>query len=83
MSDFNYEASAELYSGTGNKPRQKVLKYRRFERAAEAIRHVMEDLPPQALAGCSLDVAEESYIGKAIAPLYESPRFPLPRRVAR
>ncbi len=80
MSVFDYDASAELFSGIGAKMRQKSLKYQRFERAAEAIRYVMEDIPSQALPGCSLDVADETYVGRAILPLYESPDYPLPRR---
>ncbi|MGA8171422.1 MAG: hypothetical protein WB816_11430 [Methylocystis sp.] len=80
MAAFDYDASAELYSGMGARMRQKSLKYRRFERAAEAIRHVVEDIPPLALQGCSLDVGEETYVGKAILPLYESADYPLPRR---
>ena len=83
MNAFDYEASAELYSGVGVRLRTKSLKFRRFERAAEAIRHVMEDLPSQAMLGCSLEVAETSYVGRAILPLYESPEYPLPRRAKR
>jgi hypothetical protein len=40
----------------------------------------MEDMPANALPGCSLDVDEETYVGRAILPLYESPDYPLPRR---
>ena len=79
MSAFDYDASAELYSRFGGGMHKKPLRYQRFERAAEAIRHVMEDIPSHALLGCSLDVAEETYIGQAISPLYESPDYPLPR----
>ena len=80
MNAFDYDASAELYSGTGGRMHQKSLKYRRFPRAAEAIRYVMEDMPANTLLGCSLDVDDETYVGKAILPLYESPDYPLPRR---
>jgi hypothetical protein len=79
MSAFDYDASAELYSRTGA-GRNKTLKYHRFERASEAIRHAMEDIPSLALRGCSLDVADETYVGQAILPLYESADYPLPRR---
>jgi hypothetical protein len=83
MGAFDYEASAELYSGPGARLRTRSLKYQRFERAAEAIRHVMEELPAKAILGCSLDVAEARYAGNAILPLYESPDYPLPRRRKR
>jgi len=79
MSVFDYDASAELYSRIGA-GRHKTLRYHRFERAAEAIRHAMEDIPTLALRGCSLDVADETYVGQAILPLYESADYPLPRR---
>ncbi|MFY9629005.1 MAG: hypothetical protein WAK03_12765 [Methylocystis sp.] len=81
MGAFDYDTPAELYSGSSTRFRQKALKYRRFERVAEAIRYVMEDIPPNALLGCSIEVAEETYIGKAIQPLYDSPDFPLPKRI--
>jgi hypothetical protein len=83
MDPFNYEASADLYFGAGVRMRTKSLKYQRFERAAEAIRHVIENIPPQALRRCSLDVAEETYAGDAILPLYESPDYPLQRHPKR
>ncbi len=80
MGAFDYDVSVGLYSGVGTKFRQKTLKYRRFERAAEAIRYVMEDIPASALLGCSIEIADETYVGQAIRPLYESPDYPLPRR---
>ena len=80
MNGFDYDASAELYSGTSGRTRQKSLKYQRFPRAADAIRYVMEDMPATALQGFSLDVDDETYVGRAILPLYESPDYPLPRR---
>jgi hypothetical protein len=81
MSAFNYNMEAGFFSGKGVKFRQKALEYRRFARAAEAIRFAIEDLPQNALRGCSLEVDEETYMGEAIRPLYENVDFPLPRRV--
>jgi hypothetical protein len=79
MSAFDYNLEAGLFSA--NKGfRHKGLEYRRFVRAAEAIRFAIEDLPSNVLGGCSLEMAEESYVGIAIRGLYESVDFPLPRR---
>lgn len=83
MSAFDYGLEAGLFSSkcpkTGSKSRQKFLGYRRFARAADAIRFVMEDIPSDLLQSCSLEVDEATYEGAAIRGLYESSDFPLPR----
>lgn len=80
MSAFDYGAEAELFSARSPKFRQKALGYRRFARAADAIRFAIEELPPEFLRGSSLEVNEETYEGLEIRRLYESVDFPLPRR---
>jgi hypothetical protein len=85
MSAFDYGVEAGLFSAKGTHFRPKSLEYRRLEyrrfvRAAEAIRFAIEDLPSNVLGGCSLEVAEDRYVGNAIRGLYESVEFPLPRR---
>ena len=86
MSAFDYGEEAVLFSAKGTHFRPKSLEYRRLEyrrfvRAAEAIRFAIEDLSSNMLGGCSLEVAEDMYVGNAIRGLYESEDFPLPRRV--
>ena len=85
MSAFDYGLEAGLFSSKGPtkgpKFLQKALGYRRFSRAADAIRFVMEDIPSDMLQGCSLEVDEATYVGAAIRDLYESSDFPLPRQV--
>ena len=82
MSAFDYGLEAGLFSSKGpTKGPQKALGYRRFSRAADAIRFVMEDIPSGMLQGCSLEVDEATYVGAAIRDLYESSDFPLPRQV--
>jgi hypothetical protein len=81
MSAFNYGIEAGLFTSKGGTSQQKVLKYRRFARAAEAIRFAIEELPSNVLGGCSLEVDEDRYAGNAIRGLYESVDFPLPRRM--
>lgn len=81
MGAFDYSAQAGLFSAKGTHFRTKSLEYRRFIRAADAIRYAIENLPSNMLGGCSLEVAEDMYVGNAILGLYESEDFPLPRRM--
>jgi hypothetical protein len=83
MNAFDYGTEAALFSGKTSKGRQKALTYRRFAKAADAVRFAIEELSPQALDGCSLEVNDERYNGKEIRPLYESVDFPLLRRAKR
>jgi hypothetical protein len=80
MGAFDYGGEAGLFSAKTSKFRQKFLGYRRFTRAADAIRFAVEELPSDVLRGCSLEANEETYVGFAIRGLYESDDFPLPRR---
>lgn len=78
MPIFDYDAPAELYPSRRYAKSPQGL-YRRFGTAAEAIRHLMEDLPGAALAGSFLEVDEDRYDGAAIRRLYEASGYPLPR----
>ncbi len=80
MPEFDYHASAELYSMRKRIPRRQPLGYRRFAQAADAIRFAIEDLPPELLIGAYLEVDEERYNGDAIRRLYECAEYPLSRR---
>ena len=78
MRDFDYLASAELYAAE----RRGGLKYRRFPRASEAIRYAIENLTANQLIGSRLEVEGQPYDGRQIRELYESDRYPLPRKIA-
>jgi hypothetical protein len=80
---FDYGASAELFPTRNRNARRPVMKYRRFARAAEAIRFAIEELPSEALLGAYLEVDEKRFGRDGIQRLYDSERFPLPRRAKR
>jgi len=74
MATFDYTASAELFAAKG----RSGLRYRRFARAAEAIRYAVEELPTKVF-GASLEVNGERYNATQICALYESQRYPFAR----
>ena len=80
MSAFNYSSQAELFPTRNRKSRRQPLGYRRFDRAAEAIRFAMEELPSQSLAGAYLEVDEQRFDSVGIRRLYDSTDYPLARR---
>jgi hypothetical protein len=81
MTEFDYNASAELYSTRRRMPRRQPLGYRRFAQAADAIRFAIEDLEPELLVGAYLEVGEERFDSGGIRQLYDSAEYPLARRV--
>jgi hypothetical protein len=79
MHTFDYTAPAELFptrSRKGNRP----MGYRRFAKAAEAIRFAIEELPPDLLIGAHLEVEEQRFDSDGIRRLYENTDYPLARR---
>ncbi|MGB8486245.1 MAG: hypothetical protein WCD67_08260 [Xanthobacteraceae bacterium] len=80
MSAFNYSSQAELFPTRNRKSRRQPLGYRRFDRAADAIRFAIEELPSQSLAGAYLEVDEQRFDSIGIRRLYDSTDYPLTRR---
>jgi len=81
MDGFDYSAPAELFptrSRKGNRP----MGYRRFAKAAEAIRFAIEELSPDLLIGAHLEVEEQRFDCDGIRRLYENDAYPLARRAA-
>src|ERR1700740_2536593 len=58
---FDYEAVAELFPGRNRKFNRELARYRRFDRAADALRFAIEELPPQLLLGACLEVGGEGF----------------------
>jgi len=79
---FDYSAEAELFSIRNRKSRRQPIGYRRFARAADAVRFAIEELSPEFLLGAHLQVDEERYDGNGIRRLYASLDYPFVRRAA-
>ena len=78
--EFDSGVAAELFPTRSRKSRRSTMKYRRFARAADAIRFAVEELPSDLLPGAYLEVDEKRFSSHGIRRLYDSTRYPLPRR---
>ena len=79
---FDYTVEAELFAARSRRNGRRPVGYRRFARAADAIRFAIEELPPEQLLGAFLEVDGERYGGEDIRRLYDGADFPLIRRAA-
>jgi hypothetical protein len=82
MAGFDWTTEAELFPTRNRRFKRQPLGYKRFARAADAIRFSIEELPPELLLGAYLQVDEERYDSEAIRRLYASADYPLTRRAA-
>jgi len=81
MDKFDFRAPAELFPSRNRKVASKV-KYRRFDKAADAIRFAVEDLPEPLLLGATIQIGDERFGHQQIRALYDSAEFPLKRKQA-
>jgi hypothetical protein len=78
---FDFDAPAELFPSRNRKIVNKI-KYRRFDRAADAIRFAVEELPEPLLLGAFIEIDEERLGHKDIRALYDSAEYPLTKRAS-
>ena len=83
MRPFDYSSPAELFLTRSRKSKPRPVGYRRFVRAADAIRFAIEDVPSELLLGSYLEVETARFDSKGIRRLYDGAAYPLPRRAAR
>ena len=76
---FDYHATAELFTGKNLRLRSRVVKYVRFNHAADAIRFAIEQLPANVLLGAYLEVDEKRYDSRGIRRLYDCAEYPFAR----
>ncbi len=78
MTNFNFNAPAELFPSRNRKVASRA-KYRRFDKASEAIRFAVEELPEPLLLGATIQVGDERLGHREIRALYDSESFPTKR----
>jgi hypothetical protein len=81
VKNFDYSASADLYPSRVSRGTAKVS-YRRFGRAADALKYAIEEMPSKLLRGTLLEVDERRFSGDQIRELYCGEAYPLDRLVA-
>jgi|SRR6188508_187679 hypothetical protein len=79
MEAFDFEAEAELFPTRSRASRRQPVGYRRFARAADAIRYAIEELPAEFLVGAFLEVNEQRFGDAEIRDLYNHADYPLER----
>jgi hypothetical protein len=80
MTRFNYRAPAELFTGRSARG-ARPMRYHRFDTGAEAVQFAIETLPSDQLIACVLKVDENRYRHGEIRAFYESPAYPLRKKV--
>jgi len=81
LNGFNYNAPAELFPSRSRAGRSRS-RYMRFDTAAEGLRFVIEELPPQAALGAYLVIDEARFGLEEMRYLYENAGYPLRRGMA-
>jgi hypothetical protein len=79
MVKFDYDAPAELFAGVGGLGSKGGVRYLRFDSAAKAIQHAIEQIPLAQRSRSILEVGEERYEAGTIRALYVSTEYPLGR----
>jgi hypothetical protein len=77
MGKFDYDAPAELFASVGGMRSKGGVRYLRFDSAAQAIQHAIEQIPLAQRGRSVLEVGEERYEAATIQKLYVSTEYPL------
>lgn len=79
MVEFDYSVSAQLFPSRNRKHNNQSLRYRRFARAADAIRFAIEEPPPDLLVGAFLEVdGKEIKTADRFVACTRAPTIPYP-----
>lgn len=78
---FDYEAAAELYTAQSRARRRGGMSYRRFDRAGDAIRFAVEELPT-TMNSAYLEVDDGRFDMEAIRALYRDAGYTAPDRAS-
>jgi hypothetical protein len=76
---FDYHATAELFTSKSFRLRSRVVKYMRFNHAADAIRFAIEQLPADVFLGACLEANEQRHDSRGIRRLYDCAEYPFAR----
>ena len=79
---FDYGAPAELFIAKRKGGSRQTLGYRRFATAAAAIRFAVEEFPAVRALGAWMQVGDDRFDSDDIQRLYDSGKYPLPRRAS-
>jgi len=71
MSEFHFDAPAELFVGSSRGYARRAMQYRRFNTGAEAIRYAVEHLPPELLRAAAIESGGERLEADEIRRLYQ------------
>jgi hypothetical protein len=76
---FDFHATAELFTNKSFRLRSRVVKYMRFNHAADAIRFAIEQLPADVFLGACLEANEQRYDSRGIRRLFDCAEYPFAR----
>lgn len=71
MTNFQFDAPAELFVGSSRGYSRRTMQYRRFDTGAEAIRYAVERLPPELLRAAAIESGGERLEADEIRQIYQ------------
>ncbi len=80
MEQIDFTAPADMFTAIGPGMRNRAVKFRRFSSGAEAIQFAIEGQDGKLLCGTVIEVDDQRLLAADIRALYDSDKFPLPRK---